>query len=411
MGCNSSSRQAVHPESSNEAHVARSSTTPVEANEANESNESDESNENNETAEEVVNFTVPPTTGESRCRANLRPPFAAEDLRPGDVIKARWMENSVPYNARIRRITSDDPPRIDVQWLYSSGRDWAWETDPIPLHWVEELCTPVEGAFAESATAAGGASSAASSQEARDTRDPDEPNPDETNEDVAACSPPITVSFVSGDTLVLDTLPAKPTAGKLLEHLVAQRPPERGTFYQLLDGDRQISGADLIQDDASLTAVITDNRLHLRAPFCPGDLFVGDLIKAKWMEGDNHGYDARIRGFTDDSPPRIDVQWRYSTGRDWDWETPPIPFAWVLSLTHAPTGDFSPGDLGPGDIIKAKWMENSATYQARIKSITDEVPPTIDVQWQYMSGMDWDWATPPIPFHWVVELVTKAPPE
>jgi len=73
----------------------------------------------------------------------------------------------------------------------------------------------------------------------------------------------------------------------------------------------------------------------MQPPFQVGDLIVGDIICARWLAGTDSTYNARIRGFTeagDEEVPRIAVQWLFSSGGDWDWETPPIPYEWVVQL-------------------------------------------------------------------------------
>jgi len=79
-------------------------------------------------------------------RTQMQPPLQVGDLIKGDVIRARWQQDHCEsYQARIQGFTeagSGTVPRINVQWLHSSGQDWDWDTEPIPLDWVLQLLQP-----------------------------------------------------------------------------------------------------------------------------------------------------------------------------------------------------------------------------------------------------------------------------
>jgi len=93
---------------------------------------------------------------------------------------------------------------------------------------------------------------------------------------------------------------------------------------------------------AQPTAVVAKDRTQMQPPFQVGDLIKDDVILARWQQHDHASYQARVQVFTDTQSgvvPRINVQWLHSTGQDWDWDTEPIPFDWVVQILQPASQD------------------------------------------------------------------------
>jgi len=142
--------------------------------------------------------------------------------------------------------------------------------------------------------------------------------------------PPVKVSLMSGETMALPDVGPGTRVREVLRHIERMRPLPRNTKYSLLDGVRILTAEELVVGKC-YTAVARRDRRLLRYPYRVGDLEVGDVVRTKWRQN-SKSFHARIVGFTEEQPPRIHVQWQYTSGNDWDWQTAPVHFDWVLEI-------------------------------------------------------------------------------
>jgi len=144
--------------------------------------------------------------------------------------------------------------------------------------------------------------------------------------------PPVMVSMISGETMALPDVEPGTSVRQVLRHLQGLRPLNRNNTYSLLDGPRILTAEELVVAGQHYTAVVRQDRRLLQHPYQVGDLEVGDIIRTRWKQNSCKAFHARILSFTEEQPPRICVQWQYTSGHDWDWQTAPIHFDWVLDI-------------------------------------------------------------------------------
>mmetsp|Transcript_102039 Transcript_102039/g.197559 ORF Transcript_102039/g.197559 Transcript_102039/m.197559 type:complete len:353 (+) Transcript_102039:69-1127(+) len=144
---------------------------------------------------------------------------------------------------------------------------------------------------------------------------------------------PVSIRLMSGETVALPDIESGTQVREVHRRLQAIRPLNRDTAYSLLDGERILTAEEIVVGKC-YTAVVRKDRRLLQYPYQVGDLKVGDIIRTRWREN-SKAFHARILGFTEEQPPRIRVQWQYTSGNDWAWQTAPIHFEWVLEIRRS----------------------------------------------------------------------------